>query len=157
MRIVKPSLHHLLYLADRAPAEEIEQYEAFSGTEWDAGDVAATYQQQQGVKFAALDAEGLPIAAGGWRPVVGGTWESWMLAPSDSWGKYGISVTKVCLDTMDRLFLGGARRLELLVLKDRAKARAWYERGLKMRDEGTKHAYGAAGQDAVIYARLKGG
>jgi hypothetical protein len=155
MNLVRPSLHHLLYLTDRAASDEIAQYEAFSGLDWDSGEVAAGLHRAPGVKYALLGADNLPIAAGGYTPVVTGTWESWMLVPSPAW-KFAKSITREARSFADRMLAESANRLETIVLADREAVRMWYERGLGMRAEGVKRGYGANGEDAVMYARVKG-
>jgi hypothetical protein len=155
MKLVKPSLHHLLYLADRAAPDEIAQYEAFVGLEWDPGDVAASLHRRPGVSFVLLGDDNLPVAAGGYTPVVNGTWESWMLVPESGW-THVKSITREARAFGDRMLAESANRLETLVLSSRATARVWYERGLGMQAEGVKRGYGANGEDAVMYARVKG-
>ncbi len=156
MNLVRPSMHHILLLADHAPAEEIAQHEAFTGIEWDAGAVAARYYRGIGHKFALLDVANMPVAAGGWEPEGNGTWSSWMITGPDAWREHGLALTRHCRDVMDTLFHAGARRLELQVLATRTGARDWYVKGLRMTEEGTRRQYGANGEDAVMYARVKG-
>lgn len=156
MILVRPSMHHILLLADRAPADEVAQYEAFTGLPWDVGAVAARYYRGVGHKFALLNRQNMPVAVGGWEPTHGGTWESWMLTTETAWSDYGFGITRHCRKVMDTMFAAGARRLELSVLASRTRARQWYEEGLRMTNEGTRRQYGANGEDAVMYSRVKG-
>jgi hypothetical protein len=156
VRTVQPSLHHLLYLTARAAADEVAQYEAFTG-EWDPSMVACELYRRGGVKFCLVGEDNLPIAAGGYRPVVGKTWESWMIVDADAWTAHGQTITREAKKVMDAMLAdGGAARLETWVLASRRVARLWYERGLGMSVEGVRRGFGIAGEDAVLYARLKG-
>lgn len=155
MRLVTPTLLDLMQLCARARPDEIEQYEALVGRPWVLDDVVAGHHSRVGIKFALIDDHDTPVCAAGWDPVVPGVWNGWMVGTMANWERHWAPITLHCNRIMRHLLRDGARRLEIGVLAGREKTCEWYERGLKMRQEGVKRQYGAQGQDMLIYTRLR--
>jgi hypothetical protein len=149
-----PTLGDLMLLCSKARPDEIEQYEALVGEEWDTEKVAVDHWQRPGVKFV-LVADGKPIVAGGFDPVIPGVLQSWMVGTMDTWESHWRSITKYSRRIMDELLESGARRLQTCVLTSRYETCEWYKRGLKMEFEGTFRRYGAHGESMDLYARIR--
>lgn len=150
MRLVQPSIYHLLHGCQLAQADEIAQYEAFNGP-WDAQDVAADLFRRPGLRFCLIDDDSMPIVIAGYDPVRDGVWESWMIGSADAWQKYGKTITRETRKIMHALLASDAHRLQLTVLASRLAARSWYERALGMTGVPLP-SYGRGGEDAVLYS-----
>ena len=157
MILVQPTMLHLLHLCSQARPDEIAQYEALVGRRWDIDAVAVDHYNRIGVKFALLAPDGMPIAAGGWDPIIPGVWQSWMVGTMDNWDRHWRSLTKATRHVMDVLMDDGARRLQTNALASRTAACRWYEKGLKMRPEGVMHNFGVNGEAVAMYARTRPG
>lgn len=144
-------LHAAWYLPD----DERRQFEAFTGAAYDHESAALGLYQSQGPKWALLAPDDEPLAVGGYRPVVPGTFDSFMLVTSRGWTEYGRAVTRQTIRAINKMFgEHGARRLQTLCLADRKAARGWYEK-IGLQYESTLVAYGANGADAVMYTKVK--
>jgi hypothetical protein len=153
MMLVKPTLLDFLRLTLNARDDEIEQYEALMGKEWDAERVAVEFFGKEGVSFM-LAHDSTPVVAGGYDLIFPGVWHSWMIGTYDNWEKHWMSITKFSRRVMDDLLMGGARRLQTCVLESRTKTCEWYVRGLKMQYEGSWRNYGINGEAMAMYARI---
>lgn len=156
MVLVKPSLHDLRFLCERARPDEAAQYEALAGLPWLPEAVAADYFSRRGPQFALLDWNGAPLVAAGFEFVTPGVWRAWMVGTPQAWDAHWRAIT-LNTNRIMRLLLRTERRLELLVLASRTQACEWYERGLRMQREGTHLHYGVNGETALTYARVRQG
>lgn len=152
---------HLVYLAGEMREDERAQFLAVTGLDSYNEDVAATYlietaQASQGYAFTALCADNTPAAAGGFQPAGKGVWQAWMVGSEKGWAQQWRSLTKGTLWTMDRLFEGGAHRLQSSALASRERAIEWFERSLGYKAEGVWRSYGARGEDIAHFSRLRG-
>lgn len=149
---------HLVYLAHRMRADEIDQYLALTGAERYDPDVAVRgFINIPGpAKFTVVDRSGAPVVAGGFEEVIPGVWQSWMVGTDEGWAENWRSITKATRWLMDELLAGGARRLQTTALANREAAIHWYTNGLGMHQEGRWKNYGRNGEDVVQFARLGG-
>lgn len=146
---------HIAWVCDRLRADEIEQYEAFTGLVWNAEDGAASFIAKPGPKFTILDADGMPAAVGGYEEVMRGVWQSWMCGTDAGWETCWRSITKGSRWVADQLLDGAAHRLQTNCLASRAKTMEWYERGLGLKREGVMRKLGVRGEDAVMFSLTK--
>lgn len=154
MIFTEPSMADLLILCHNSRDDEIEQYEALVGP-WNPDVAANEFWMNRGPKFMLALEEG-PLVAGGWMPVIDGVYQSWMVGHRKAWDTHWRSITKYTRKVMMGMFQQGvARRLQTSALEEREKARWWYEKGLKMKYEGTMYGFGFQGQNMVNYALLR--
>lgn len=154
MILAAPTIAHIYLLCQDARPDEIEQYEALRGVEWDIDEIVVDLFRRDGMKFSLLDEAGNPVVVGGWEPVMPGVYQSWMVGTDASWDQHWRSITKQTRFVMDRLLAGPARRLQTTALAKRTRACEWYERGLLMQREGILRNMAVTGEDVVIYSRL---
>ena len=139
------------------PADEIEQIEAFSGSEFSVENVANQVFNAGGPRWTIRVKEtGEPIVVGGLIPVNGAVWRTWFFANQRAWDEYGREVTVHTAKTLKKMLEGVPNaRVETVCLATRRKAQEWYKAcGLKY--ESTMHGYGVNGEAAVIYTAVKG-
>lgn len=145
----------LLMCRDLRP-DDIEHYMALSFDErWDFESAARYFDRLSGYKFCFVGA-GKTLAVAGWSPITPGCFDGWMVSPLSTWETHGRPLTRACLRGMEYVFAQGARRLQLQTLESRSGACEWYERGLKMRREGTLYSYGRNGESVACFSRLRG-
>lgn len=155
-RLVRTKFRDLIYLCDRMREDEVQQYMAFSEADRFDPDVAAlAFANTPGPQFTLLDADGVPVCAGGWFSVGPGVWQSWMVGTMDGWARHWRDITKSSRWLMDQLLANGARRLQTNALACRTEALEWYEKGLLMVPQGVWKGYGRGGEDVAHFARLK--
>lgn len=145
----------LLVVCKSLPEDEIEQIEAFTGTEFDVESIAVSTYNIPGPRWTCRIAEtGEPLVVAGYMQVGASIWRSYMLANERAWKEYGGEVTHHVKEVIENLARGQEHiRLETIALASRDRARRWYERvGLEY--EGTLHCYGAGGEDAVMYVKV---
>lgn len=152
--LCQPTIMDLLILCRNARPDEIQQYEALVGMEWDPETVAVDHFNRPGVKYVLLD-DDTAICAGGFDQIIPGVWHAWMVGTMDNWGTHWRSITKWTRRVMEAMLEQDARRIQLCVLNSRQKACEWYVRGLKMRLEGHMQEYGSNGETMDMYARVK--
>lgn len=158
MILPRPTMRDLLYLCQSIRPDERRQWELLHGAKWDVADAAHGFFNRAGVMFALKDdSSSLPIVAGGWHEYQPGVWDSWMIGTPGGWAMRWRSITKACRKVMDKLMERGARRLETVSIASRTEACDWYVRGLLMHHEATFAQYATNGEDAVLYARVRGG
>lgn len=154
--LADPNLMHILQVCLDLPDEEVDQYQSITGEKYDAPTTAAALLLAGGPRWAILDADGDAIAVAGATSERPGVWRSWFLAREVAWTDYAEVVTDIARGLMSAMFHDyGARRLEVICLAKRAKARRWYERHVGLSYEGTLVAYSATGEDAAIYAKVR--
>lgn len=154
-RLVNIDLPSLQMLCSQARPDEILQYEALCGVEWDRDRVATDFFTRVGPKWLLVSDDGTPLAAAGMEPLGRGVWQCWMVGTLEHWGTHWRSITKYTRRIMGDALATGARRLQVCCLQSRQQARVWYERGLLMDFNGELPQYGANGETACIYARVR--
>jgi hypothetical protein len=151
-----PRLSDVWQMCANLRPDEIEQYMALSSADaWDFEEAARKFDRMMGPKICLHDTAGAPIMVAGWEPLTPGCYDGWMIGTTDGWAKHALSITRATRWGMDYLMASGARRLQIATLADRHAACAWYEHGLKMREEGTQALYGRHGEDVTTYVRLR--
>lgn len=152
----KPTLSDYLMICDRLPVDEREQYEAFTGQSYDRDIMATGLYQKTGPAWL-LTANGIPLCAAGYDYIRPGVWQDWMVNTPEAFGEHWRTVTKHCRRGMTALLdQTSAHRLQCVSLANRKVAHKWYA-VLGLASEGTLKNYGANGEDAIMFARVKHG
>lgn len=153
LRLHTFNLADTLTVCRRLSRTEQEVCEAFTGTPYDADDVAAAARFYNGIHFVAHDGVE-PIAVGGFIRQRPGVFRTWFYAPDNVWAPYAGDLTALVARVIqDTLASKLAHRIETVTLADRSQARAWYAR-LGLEFESTLRGYGTHGEDAVMYVAL---
>jgi hypothetical protein len=151
-----PRLSDIWQMCANLRQDEIDKYMAMnSEPHWDFEQAARRFDRMIGHKICLFDTDGAPIIVAGWEPIVPGVFDGWMLGTEEGWDKHWRAITRVTRWGMDYLMASGAHRLQIMSLASRDKACEWYERGLKMRQEGTLALYGRHGEDVATFVRLR--
>jgi hypothetical protein len=148
-----PSLTDFLLVVSRLPADEREQYEAFSGRTFNAEEIAAMFALKVGPAWV-LTVDEAPIVIAGFDMLRPGVWQDWLFSTPEAWEKHWRLVTKVSRKVMDAMLQTEAHRLQCVSLASRIHAHRWY-RPLGLELEGTLRGYGVNGEDALMFARLR--
>jgi RimJ/RimL family protein N-acetyltransferase len=149
-----PLLLDFIKVACQLPQDEIEQLEAFTGEPFEIDGCAVGNFCAPGPKWVIKDGAD-PIIVGGFVPQRPGVWRDFLLTTPQAWEKHGFGVTRICRRMMDAMFESGqAHRLECVTLASRTKAMKWF-RVLGYEAEGNLIGYGANGQMAVSFSRVK--
>lgn len=137
--------------------EEKVQIEAFTGLKFDEQNVAMSCMNAPGHKFAARVKEtGEPLVVGGFIPVGPTVFRTYMLATERGWAEHGVEITRHVIKAFRFIEKNQAHtRIETLCLASREKAQDWYKR-IGMHLESQMPGYGASGERAVLYVRVKG-
>lgn len=148
-----PQLLDFIHVCHKLPADEIEQYEAFSGEGYRPDVVAAAYSLRPGPAWVIV-ADLAPVVIAGFDLIRPGVWQDWLLSTPAAWDKHWRGVTKIARRVMDAMLQTEAHRLQCVSLASRIHAHRWY-RPLGLKLEGTLHGYGVNGEDAYMFARLR--
>lgn len=152
--LTKPLLVDFIFICQKLPEDERRQYEALSdGVPYDSERHAIQLAASLGPRWALVKGDGQPLAIGGFsyiRPLV---WQDWLIGTPEAWRDHWRSISKHCRRMMDRMLETEAHRIQCVSLADRTAAHHWY-RVLGYEREGTLRAYGANGEDAVMFARI---
>jgi hypothetical protein len=159
LKIEEPvNLGHLLEVCINLPAEERDQFESLAQSRYDGASTAAALLVSPGPKYAVVTEEDQCIVVTGATFERPGVWRVWFLATDTAWDSYGEEVTSIAIGLMQMMFHDfGAHRLEVICKADRAKARRWYERHLRLSFEGVLRAYGADKSDFALYSYTRSG
>lgn len=150
----EPGLGDFIFVLSKLPEDEIEQYEAFSGAQFDIGTVAAQYFLQGGPSWVVCYGEN-PLVVGGFSMVREGVWQDWMFTTPEAWTpQHWKPITRRCRKVMDAMLRSEAHRLQCVSLSSRVQAHRWY-RTLGLELEGTLRCYGAGGENAMMFSRLR--
>jgi len=95
-----------------------------------------------------------PILVAGFSELRPGVYQDWALTTPEAWTTHWRSVTKMARRVMDEMLRRGAHRLQCVSLASRIHAHRWY-RPLGLELEGTLRSYGANGEDALMFSRLR--
>lgn len=151
----KASLTDLLIICHRLPEDERDQYEAFTGRPYDSQEMALGCAVRTGPSWVLYCDEG-PLCAAGFDYLRPGVWQDWMVSTPECWTKHWRGVTKNVKRVMDAMLTTEAHRLQCVSLRSRIHAHRWYEvLGLTL--DGPLPGYGAHGEDALMFSRLKVG
>lgn len=149
-----PTLTDYLQVLARLVDDEIEQYEAFSGQSFDVEEVAAIYSLRIGPRWV-LTADGSPLVIAGFDEIRKGVWQDYLFSVPEAWGpSHWKRVTRESARTMAVMLQTVAHRLQCVSLASRLAAHRWYG-ALGLELEGRLARYGAGGQDALIFSRVR--
>lgn len=148
-----PTLVEFLIVLGKLPADEIEQYEALTGSKFEPERVAATYFLRDCPKWVVY-ADGQPIAIAGFDDVGNGVWQDWMFSTPEAWSKHWRGLTRMAKRVMDWMLKNDARRLQCVSLASRIQAHKWYG-ALGLELDGTLRGLGKNGEDALMFSRLR--
>lgn len=154
LTLVKPMLADFLYVCHQLPDAQRRQFEILNGVDaYDPERSALDLASRIGPKWAVVKQDGQPVAVGGLNMVIPGVWQDFLISTEECWQQYAKSVTRFVDDIAAQLLVSGeARRIQAVTLATNTQIRGWYEL-IGMNYEGTLRAYGAHGEDAVMYAR----
>ena len=159
MQMVTPTMIDFLEVCASARSEEIEQYEALTGFDWNVELVVNDLFNKPGIKFALLDGDkagGQVISVGGWEPIISGVWQAWSVGTMEHWKTHWRSITKFSRRSADLIFAAeGTRRLQIVMLENRKKPCEWCVRGMKFMYESTLRGFGVGGENVAMYVRIK--
>jgi hypothetical protein len=149
-----PTLIDLLDVAYRLPEDEREQIKAFTGAEYDPQSLAAAYHLRAGPKWMLHDGQ-QTLAVAGFDLIRPGVWQDWMVSTPEAWTPENWrSTTRYVRKVMDAMLKTEAHRLQCVSLASRIQAHRWY-RLLGLEFEALLGAYGANGENAFMFSRLK--
>jgi hypothetical protein len=149
-----PGVVDFLMVCKRLPEDQVEQYEAFTGVTFDPQRVAAEASLQPGLSWV-MTFDGEPEVIAGYYEIRKGVWQDWLFSGSRAWEPaHWKAVTRRCRRGMDGMLLSSAHRLQCVSLASRIHAHRWY-RTLGLELEGTLRGYGANGEDALMFSRLR--
>lgn len=152
----KPSLSDILLICDQLPGDEREQYEAFTGQPFNRDTMALGLASKPGPSWV-LCGDGSPIAAAGFDYIRPGVWQDWMVNTPEAFGQHWRTTTKHVRRAMNAMLdQTDTHRLQCVSLASRIHAHRWYA-VIGLAPEGTLRAYGANGEDAIMFARVKDG
>jgi len=148
-----PKLLDYLHVCMNLNADEREQIEAFQGKPYDAEETALAHVGRLPAWMLCADEK--PIAIAGFDLIRPGVWQDWMLSTPEAWdAKHWRTTTKNVKRVMDAMLKSEAHRLQCVSLASRIHAHKWYA-VLGLAPEATLRAYGANGEDAIIFSRLR--
>lgn len=150
-----PSLVDFIRVCQLLPDDERQQLEAFTGEVYNAEQVAASFYLRSRAGLCwVLATDSAPLAIAGYEMVRTGVWQDWLLSTPDAWTYHWRTITKRCNEAMTAMLKTEAHRLQCVSLASRIHAHRWY-RTIKLREEGTLQAYGAHGENAIMFARVR--
>jgi hypothetical protein len=150
-----PRLVDLMAVCHNLCDDERHQYEVFAARPYDPDTVAATYFLKPDPKWVIV-ADNFPVIVAGFTQLRPGVWQDWLFSTPDAWiEKNWRSVTRHCRRVMDGMLRSEAHRLQCLSLASRTNAHKWYRPLGLVRTGGTLHGYGANGEDALMFERLR--
>lgn len=151
------NLTELLRICYVLPQDERDQFEAFTGNTYSHDVLASTLYLRPGPSWtiAVGDEAGFrPIMAAGFDEIRPGVWQDWAVTTPEAWAVHWRPVTRISRRVMDEMLQTRAHRLQCVSLACRVSAHKWY-RPLGLVQEGVLHGYGANGEDAIMFSRLR--
>lgn len=155
VRLAVPVCGDWVQLARTMRPDEIAQFEAMTGRDYNADQAAGAFIAAPGIKYALIGADSAAFAAGCFEHVRPGVIETWGVGTLPAWSQHWRAITKVCRRQIDSFLANGAHRVQIVSLASRTAAHAWYERGLGLQREGTLRRYFPDGSDAVMHAKVR--
>lgn len=151
-----PSLVDVALCAMNLIDDDRRQWMAFTGeTGYDPNKAALACWSAPGPKWAVCDETNMPLAVGGCSLLRPNVYESWFLSGNELWETYPDDVTRITKQVVRGMIDSGAHRVQTIVLEDRKRTRAWYDR-VGLHYEGVLPYYGANGENAAVYAAYRG-
>ncbi len=148
------TLIDIISVCAEACEDEREQYQAFTGREFDPDTAAREIAAKDGPSWTICVDE-KPVIVGGFDFMRPGVWQDWMVSTRQAWGATArMPVSRRVRRVMDRMLETEAHRLQCISLRSRIQAHKWY-RVLGLRQEAALEAYGAEGEDAILFARVR--
>lgn len=149
-----PQLFDFLAVCHELQADQIEQIEAFSGTKYNPDAIAAQYYLSAGPRWAAVKDDKV-LAVAGFHSVAPGVWQDWMFSTEECWAPENwYPMTRIVRRALTAMLKVDAHRLQCVSLASRIHAHKWYS-CLGLRLESTLQAYGANGENALMFVRLR--
>lgn len=147
------TLIDLLQICFQLPPDEREQYEAFTGESYLPETLAVRLYSAAGPKWT-ITADDVPVFAAGFLELRPGVWQDWAATTPAVWADHWRPVTRIVRGVMDEMLQTRAHRLQCVSLASRVLAHRWYG-PLGLEREGPLRGYGANGEDAIMFARLR--
>lgn len=147
-----PSVLDFLMVCQELREDEQRQIEASTGEPYDFKKVVAMMCNTPQPRWVVLE-DGKPIALIGYTQRRPGVWRDWMMSTDAVWKK-PIAITRICRQIMETMEANGAHRLECVSMATRVMAHKWY-RSVGLKFEGILRSWGAHGEDAMMFARVK--
>ena len=142
-----------LHVCFRLNEDERDQIEAFTGRGYDPEDTAIAHVHKAPAWMLCEDNE--PYCIAGFDMLRPGVWQDWLLSTPKAWDqKHWRSTTRHVKRVMDAMMKTEAHRLQCVSLASRIHAHKWYA-VLGLAPEAPLKAYGAHGEDAIMFARLR--
>lgn len=149
----KPILSDFLTVCYQLPEDERDQYEAFNGRNYNPEQCALEFAAKSPA-WGVYDDQG-PLCLAGFDYMRPGVWSDWMLNTPRSFDKeHWRTVTKMAKRLIDALMVKSCHRLQCVSLASRIHAHKWY-RVLGLQSEVVLRGYGARGEDAILFSRLR--
>ena len=149
----RPNLIEFLQVLHKLPQDEKDWWACTGGQPFDAQKAAAQMVVRDDPAWV-LYADEEPIAIAGFTEVRPGVWQDWMFSTPVAWTDHWREVSKQCRRGIDALLREGAHRVQCISLASRTEAHRWY-RVLGYELEGRLRAYGAGGEDALIFSKVR--
>lgn len=149
-----PTLLDVLAMCLQMPAEERQQYEAFTGVPYDPDSAAVEAWSWGGPRWAAVDENDVPAAVGGFIRQRKGVYRTWFFAPESMWPVHGRELTRVVRRLISAMLASDAHRIETIALASRKRACQWYST-IGLWQESVQRGYGVGGEDAAVFVALR--
>lgn len=150
----KPTLADCFVVANDMPADEREQWEAFTGTPYST-DAGALYLANKVGPQWVLCADGQAVSIAGFDYIRPGVWQDYQLNTTEAYGRHWRATVRACRKGMDAM-IKDAHRLQCVSLASRVGAHRLYA-AFGLAPEGTLKGYGANGEDAIMFSRVRNG
>ena len=111
-------------LARTMRPDEIAQFEAMTGRDYNADQAAGAFIAAPGIKYALIGADSAAFAAGCFEHVRPGVIETWGVGTLPAWSQHWRAITKVCRRQIDSFLANGAHRVQIVSLASRTAAHA---------------------------------
>lgn len=151
----QPKLLDYLKVCIDAVDDIKEQYEAVSGLKYDPERIAAQHAMAPGPAWVLCEGE-TPIVVAGFHLQRPGVWQEYLFSTHRAWAYHALGTTRYVKRVMDAMMKSEAHRIECISLVSRAFTHDWLS-VLGFEPEGTLRAYGANGEDAIMFARVRAG
>jgi hypothetical protein len=149
-----PSLADFMFVCHKLRPDEREQMEAFTGQPYNPDALASAKFASAGPRWVLCAGE-TPLCIAGFDMIRPGVWQDWMLSTPEAWADGAWrETTRATRKVMDAMIGSEAHRLQCVSLASRTEAHRWYK-VLKLKFEGKLEGYGANGEDALMFARVR--
>jgi len=152
MKLARPNLAQLLYLAQNMTSAEVAEHVALTGDDFDPEALAIRCHSYNGPAHVFV-AGGKPYYVGGFTLTTPHTAAAWSIA-TDECEKHVLEMTRIGRRIVHGVLDAGVHRIQMTCLESRTMARRWYE-ALGAVHEATLRGVGAGGENLVVYAIVK--